>query len=77
MVNKFVSRGMKNDPNKTTPQPEGWIMNNSERPIYQAPDGTIRIDIRLLDETVWLSQDHMAQLFCKSKKTISEHLRRA
>ncbi|MDD2851442.1 MAG: hypothetical protein PHY09_05995 [Desulfuromonadaceae bacterium] len=52
-------------------------MNNSERPIYQAPDGTIRIDIRLLDETVWLSQDHMAQLFCKSKKTISEHLRRA
>lgn len=50
-------------------------MNNSEMLIYQAPDGTIRIDVRLEDETVWLSQDHMAQLFGKSKKTISEHIR--
>jgi hypothetical protein len=56
-------------------KPEGWIMNNSEILIYQAPDGTIRIDVRLVDETVWLSQDHMAQLFGKSKKTISEHIR--
>ena len=50
-------------------------MNNSEMLIYQAPDGTIKIDVRLEDETVWLSQEHMAQLFGKSKKTISEHIR--
>lgn len=50
-------------------------VNTSEILIYQAPDGTIRIDVRLEDETVWLSQDHMAQLFGKSKKTISEHIR--
>lgn len=50
-------------------------MNTSEILIYQAPDGTIKIDVRLEDETVWLSQDHMAQLFGKSKKTISEHIR--
>lgn len=50
-------------------------MNNSEILIYQAADGKIRIDVRLEDETVWLTQDHMAGLFGKSKKTISEHIR--
>jgi len=35
-------------------------MNNSEILIYQNPDGKIRIDVRLEDETVWLTQDHMA-----------------
>ncbi|MBE0502806.1 MAG: virulence RhuM family protein [Desulfuromonadales bacterium] len=50
-------------------------MNNSEILIYRNPDGKIKIDVRLEDETVWLSQEHMAQLFGKSKKTISEHLR--
>lgn len=43
--------------------------------IYQAQDGTIKIDVRLEDETVWLTQDDMARLFGKSKKTISEHIR--
>ena len=50
-------------------------MNNSEFLIYQATDGKIKIDVRLEDETVWLTQDHMAGLFGKSKKTISEHIR--
>jgi hypothetical protein len=50
-------------------------MNNSEILIYQAPDGNIKIDVRLEEETVWLTQDHMARLFGKSKKTISEHIR--
>ncbi|MEI6705054.1 MAG: hypothetical protein WCL71_16210 [Deltaproteobacteria bacterium] len=43
-------------------------VNTSKILIYQAPDGTIRIDVRLEDDTVWLSQDHMSQLFGKSKK---------
>jgi len=50
-------------------------MNNSELLIYLAPDGQIKIDVRLEDETVWLTQDHMAQLFGKAKSTISEHIR--
>lgn len=50
-------------------------MNNSGILIYQAADGKINIDVRLEDETVWLTQDHMAGLFGKSKKTISEHIR--
>ncbi len=50
-------------------------MNSSELLIYQAPDGRIKIDVRLEEETVWLTQAHMAELFGKSKKTISEHIR--
>jgi hypothetical protein len=50
-------------------------MNNSEILIYQAPDGTIKIDVRLEDETVWLTQEHMANLFGKAKSTINEHIR--
>jgi len=49
-------------------------MTGSEILIYQNPDGVIRLDVRLEDETVWLSQALMADLFGKSKKTISEHI---
>ena len=43
--------------------------------IYQAQDGTIKIDVRLEDETVWLTQEDMAQLFGKAKSTINEHIK--
>ena len=47
---------------------------NSEIIIYQNPEGDIKIDVRLEDETVWLSQAQMGQLFGKDKRTISEHI---
>lgn len=43
--------------------------------IYQNQDGNIKIDVRLQDETVWLTQAQMAALFGKDKRTISEHIR--
>ena len=49
--------------------------SNSEIVIYQNPDGNIKIDVRLEDETVWLSQSHLCELFDKDKRTISEHIR--
>jgi len=49
--------------------------NESEIILYQSEDGTTRIDVRMLDETVWLSQAQMAELFGKSIKTINEHVR--
>ena len=49
--------------------------SNSEFLIYRAPDGKIRIDVLLEDETVWLTQDQMAQLFGKAKSTINEHIK--
>jgi hypothetical protein len=46
----------------------------SEILIYQNPDGNIKIDVRLQEETVWLAQAQMGQLFGKDKRTISEHI---
>lgn len=50
-------------------------MNNSEILIYQNPEGSIKIDVRLEDESVWLTQDQMANLFGKAKSTINEHIK--
>jgi hypothetical protein len=47
----------------------------SEIVIYQNPDGNIKIDVRLEEETVWLTQDQMATLFGKAKSTINEHIK--
>jgi hypothetical protein len=43
--------------------------------IYQNQDGNIKIDVRLEEETVWLSQGQLQDLFQKSKATISEHIK--
>ncbi len=42
--------------------------------IYQNPDGNIKIDVRLEEETVWLTQEQMATLFGKARNTITEHI---
>ena len=42
--------------------------------IYQTPDGQTQIDVRLEDETVWLTQTQMAQLFKSSRTNILEHI---
>jgi hypothetical protein len=46
----------------------------SEILLYQAPNGETRIDVRLFDETVWLTQAQMADLFDKDVRTINEHI---
>jgi hypothetical protein len=46
----------------------------SEFLIYQSENGRTKLDVRLEDETVWLSQKQLTELFGKAKGTISEHL---
>jgi len=46
----------------------------SEIIIYQTTDNKIRIQTRLEDETVWLTQDQMAELFQSSRVNITEHI---
>lgn len=48
---------------------------NSEILLYQDRDGVIKVDVRLEDETVWLTQAQICELFQKSKATISEHIK--
>ena len=43
--------------------------------IYQTDNGKNKIDVKLENETVWLTQDQMALLFNKSKSTINEHIK--
>ena len=47
---------------------------NGDIIIYQNPDGNIKIDVRLEEETVWLTQAQMALLFGKGRTTITEHI---
>ena len=49
--------------------------NKSEIILYQAEDGKSRIEVKLHDETVWLSQKLMAELFQKDVRTINEHIK--
>jgi hypothetical protein len=49
-------------------------MNSGEIVIYQNQDGKIKIDVRLEEETVWLTIEQMALLFGKAKSTINEHI---
>ncbi len=50
-------------------------MNTGEILIYQNQEGNIKIDVRLEEETVWLTQAQICELFQKSKSTISEHIK--
>jgi len=47
---------------------------NSEILIYQTEDGSTKIQTRLDNETVWLTQAQMAELFGKARSTITEHI---
>lgn len=48
-------------------------MNNAIE-IYRSQDGSIEIDVKLENETVWLTQSQMAELFGKDRTTINRHI---
>ena len=43
--------------------------------IYQTEDGLTKIDVKVENDTVWLSLDQMAELFQRNKSTISRHIK--
>ena len=49
--------------------------NHGEMLIYQTEDGLTKIDVSMVDETVWLTQEQMAELFQRDKSTISRHIK--
>ncbi len=50
------------------------FMNKGEIVIYKAPDGSTSLDVRLENETVWLEQAQMAELFNRERSVISKHI---
>jgi hypothetical protein len=51
------------------------INKGSDIVIYRTSDGLIKIDVRVENETVWLSLDEMSELFQRNKSTISRHIK--
>ncbi len=51
------------------------MKNNSELLLYQTSDGVTKVEVRLQNETVWLSLNQISELFQKAKSTISEHIK--
>ncbi|NCU02926.1 MAG: virulence RhuM family protein [Chitinophagaceae bacterium] len=49
--------------------------NKSEILLYQSDDGQIKIQVRLENDTIWLTQADMVELFQSSKSNISEHIK--
>lgn len=43
--------------------------------IYQTDDGTTQLDVKLENETVWLTQAQMAELFQKDRTVVGRHIR--
>ena len=50
-------------------------MDKGQFLLYQTPDGDSQIEVKLQNDTVWLSLDQMAELFQRSKSTISRHIK--
>jgi len=48
--------------------------NASQFVIYQSDDGKIKLDVRFVDETVWLTQQQLAELFQTSRTNVVEHI---
>ena len=70
---------MDNDDEKKLPEEKKNNLISAENSlgeflIYTTPDGEKQIQVRLIDETVWLSQRLMADLFQKDVRTINEHI---
>ena len=50
-------------------------MDKGQFLLYQTPDGDSQIEVKLHDDTVWLSLDQMTELFQRNKSTISRHIK--
>jgi len=58
-----------------SPRPDDAPGTRSEIVLYRTDDGRSRIQVRLEDETVWLTQNLMAELFQTTKQNIGQHLK--
>lgn len=50
-------------------------LSGGEIVVYEAPGGEVRVDVRLERETVWLSQEQMAELFGRERSVVTKHIR--
>lgn len=68
---------MPNKPKKeppSNPEDHGLEPAKGQFLVYQAEDGKLKLDVRFEDESVWLTQQLMADLFQSSKQNVSHHI---
>src|SRR5690606_32604276 len=51
------------------------LPTNSQFLVYEAEDGTLKLEVRLEGDTVWLTQQMMADLFQTTKQNIGQHIK--
>ena len=51
------------------------MTNAKQFPIYTAPSGAVRVNVLVQGESVWLTQEQLAQLFGRERSVITKHLR--
>ncbi|MEK7716887.1 MAG: hypothetical protein AAB322_03925, partial [Pseudomonadota bacterium] len=56
-------------PDESNPPGKGQFL------VYPSEDGRVKIEVRLEHETVWLTQQHLAELFQTTKQNIGQHLK--
>ncbi len=56
------------------PNPEPAAPGKGQFLVYEAEDGRIKIDVRLVEETLWLSQAQLTELFQTSQQNVSLHI---
>jgi prophage maintenance system killer protein len=49
-------------------------MSRGEIALYEAPDGQVHLDVRVEEDTVWLTQAQMAELFSRERSVITKHV---
>jgi prophage maintenance system killer protein len=54
---------------------DGTTVRGGEILVYEAPDGSAQVDVRLERETVWLTQQQMADLFGRERSVVTKHVR--
>ena len=59
----------------STDSPQSDLPGKGQFLVYPAEDGQTKIEVRLENETVWLTQQHLADLFQTSKQNVGQHLK--
>ena len=48
--------------------------NENNEVVFYEPDETLKLDVRLENDTVWLTQSQMSELFLRDRSVITKHI---
>ena len=75
MARRKKPRNLRSREKSSVAMTQSSIKGGGEVVLYEAPDGEVRLDVRLEQETVWLTQRQMATLFETTPENVLMHLK--